>query len=464
MKRYLKVGLLVLLSAASFFLARYQTDREFINLQPTPGADALLVLQSGQTYEQSFVVNQSTLTRLGFFFKPLVENLSRESVTVTLAQDTRPITEITIGTEFIDAQGFTQIRFNPPLQLAITAPVLATITVPQALAGKIGLQLRHRDETFNRSDVSLRIDDVLQEHVLAYQAYFRYRPALAQQTAALLLVGALLLFVPRQFASRVPLALGVLIPTIALLPVVGYSAFPFALLGAQIIAWLGMFLLLRHHNFAPAAALVGAHASSLTTYFALQLQGGRLSLLLLAAFPLLIWLCRRYTSYRSLWVAPLLIVVLSFYFLPTQEPVVTYAHPRDIFLDPYQVSSAEKISGSFVPWHHFGSYIGLPVAALSLLGAVTRASSYRALALLLLCALGTFYYLSRAPSTLLPNAVYGSIGLTYLLAFFAAAGLDALQRYVGFTSITRKIFMVIAFIVLLDLLFVLGNTLEFPHL
>lgn len=456
--RWQKYLLAVLLVITGVALAYYRTDREFINLQPTPGAAFALPLEEGHEYAFAFTVNRDSLTRLGFTLRLLRENVPSEDVEIILRRGETIIAQQSIASAFIDSEGFTQVRFSPPLATSPGEQLEAQIIVPPALSGTLGLQLRQIDQSFRADDIQFRVDGTPSPLPPAYQAYFLYHPGLAVQIGALLCIAAVWLIIPLRRLP--PLAAGALISVVALLPVILLHGVPWSLLLAQALAWAGMYLLLERRALSFPARLVGAHVCGLTTYWALHSIGGTPSMLLLCVIPLAIYLALAFP--RHSWVVSGLAAVIaavSLWLAPPSTVPLGVASLRDVFLDPYQVAEALKTPAQ-LPWHHYGSYVGLFATILAALGLIRMWPKQRMVLGLLAGAL-VIYYSGALFSW---PAAYAAIVLTYLIAYLAAHGLHYLQRYLGNTALPRYLMLAISLIILLDLLFVLTTTIEAPYL
>lgn len=459
MKYWYKICLIVLCALAGMALLFYRTDREFINLQPTPGAAFVVPLENGSTYEFTFTVNRSTVTRLGLWFKPLRENLPNELIKLTITRDAQVIAEQTIASAFIDGQGFTQVRFKPALQVAPGAKLRTSISVAPALSGAVGLQERVIDETFNATDSNLTINGQVAPRPLAYQAYFLYHPGLAVQLGLLLiLVPWFIVFTP--LPKLHPVVIGAVVSGIAVLPAILLGSYPWPVWLAQMVAWTGMYQLLTYYQLSFPSRLVGAHIAGLTTYYALHAAGGTGMMLLLAILPYVVYGCLKYRAFRWLGVVGICLIVAATYVLIDTVPTyVPSALPRDIFLDPYQVPHVQKGADQQV-WHHYGSYVGLLGALLAVFGIVSTWRRFWLLSIITLSSLVLY-----GSHLMLPwMVIYLVVLVAYLIAFFASQGLHRLQTYLGESPVVGYLMILISFVILLDLLFVSTTTLEVPLL
>lgn len=443
--------------ALAAWLLTYTTDREFINLAPTPGVLFTVPLEAGKTYEQAFVVHRSTITRLGFFLQPLLEQLPAGELDLRVQQPGHFLKTLTIASPFIDSAGFTQIRLRPPLRVQVDQPVVVQWAVPEALSGKVGVQTRQVDWTFNNDDAIFSVDGRRQVAPLAYQAYFLYRPALAVVLAVLLLIGGLVLWLPH-LPHYWPRVVALLVGVVAVLPALLLGAFPCPVLLAVCASWFGMFRLLQRSGVRPVGAVIGAQAASLTSYYALQAQGGRPSLLLFSLLPLV--LSSRFGRAVRLAVV-LIIVAAAFALLPESEVILKAAPVRDIFFDPYQVASSLKLTNSELPWHHFGSYLGLLSFTFAALGLVTHGRHFTRVTALLVGSLVLTQYGGRLLWGVLPlSPAYAVIITTLCLSWFCGWGAEALARYLGSSYLARFLMCAVGLLALLDLLLVLGTTWE----
>lgn len=458
MKRWHRYLGALVLAVAGGLVGHYTTDREFINLQPTPGADFVLPLDASTTYYFSFIVDRDSLTRLGLAIMPLRANLPGESVRIIVRRGDSLLADATAATPFIDAQGFTQIRFSPPIRTNPGEQLTTQIIVPESLSGALGVALRQPDGSFNPDNVQLRVNGNRWPLPLAYQAYFRYHPGLAIQVGALLIISAGLLMFP-SLQNLSPFPVGLVVAGLALLPAIVVGSYPWWVWLAQACAWAGMYHLLAHFKLSPVSRLVGAHYSGLTTYWTLHHLGDTSSLLLLSVIPFAVYMTLAWPRYRALVMSSVVgLGITAFAVLPAGSDIGR-ASFADIFLDPYQAASAQKTSNG-LPWHHYGSYIGIFGAALALVGLLTTLWRRR-IFIGLLCGVLALYY---SASLVAWPAAYTIIIVTYLIAYAAAVGMHAMQRYLGDSPIVRYLMLAVSMVILLDVLFVVTTTLETQYL
>ncbi len=458
MIRRLHIGLVVICVATAVFLLHYSVDREFINLSPTPGAAQVVPLKAGTAYELQLTARNGPITRLGFFLKPLQENLPVGLVTLVVKKNGVEVTRSSVATSFIDAQGFTQWRLEPPLQITKAEELHVALVLPDALSEKIGVQLRLVDDTFTARDAIFTIDGVTQPNPIAHQAYFAYRPAFASHLAGLLLLAAGAVLYPLSLKKYASPVYALALALVAYTPVLRLGVSPVWPIFAVAASWWGMFRLLRQRGVGVIPAGIGAHAASLTTYFALHLLVGQSNLAYLALLPLVFSFKKKPVVYGV--AAVLLLAAIIPGLAADRLPVASL---RDIWLDTNQAAQALKIPGSTEPWWHFGSYVGVLGALLGGLGLLTcgkrewRGLTLLVFSLLLIQVVGPRY--SPTAGLFVPWA-YLIIIPTYALAYFIGLGADAMRRYLGPSRPATVILASIGLVSLLDLLYVLITTLE----
>ncbi|HLD25992.1 MAG TPA: hypothetical protein VJC05_03050 [Candidatus Andersenbacteria bacterium] len=437
-----KLFLALALIAVGILLFTADTDREYINLAPTEGIDSGLILEAGTSYQQDFIARRTSLTRLGLFFRPVAIHPGDDSIEVNVLRGSSLLATRSIPASVIDAEGAAQVRFDPPLATEPGEVITITIAVPAELSGAVRLQQRELDATFDASNVTLTVNDAAQAAPAAYQIYARYHPTLALYLGGLLILGSVLTLLP-----YLPVyVLG--LPAIFCLPIALQGGPTLLLYITSLAALSSMLLLLRRAKFSLLPALIGAHAFAFTSWFSLQLLGERETLLLAAFLPLVFSLARRPIS------RPRNAALASFV---TAGP----ASIRDIFFDTNQVVAATKVAG--VSWDHFGSYLGALSGSLGLIGLI--------------------WCLSRADRGRLPVGALGLLGIllvyaslpyfiiftTFALAYFAAAGAQALQHYLQPHPHQRRgvvtlVLSLLALIALLDLWQVAAASWEYSLL
>lgn len=412
---FLKVTVSVLLLLAGAALLSTDTDREYINLQPSEGEPHGVVLESERTYAQTFIARRTTITRLGVFLRPAAPEDPDSELTLTIRHgESERI--MPISTSLIDPEGSTFVRLQPPFRTAHGEPVTFALSVPPAASRTVRAQVRERDSTFDASNVVFTIDGAPQANPLAYQVYHRYQPSLAIQLGGLALLGASLVWLP-------------LLP----LYVLGASALflaPALFLGERnmllpyifsAVALASLTALLREHGAGLVPALAGGHAFAFSTWFILHHTAGREPYALAAALPLL------FLPKARRWAAVLLffvVVVTLASWTAAPEKVFATAHPRDVFLDPNQTIAAIKVTaadGQPLSWSHFGSYLGPINVGLAVIGLMAHARQRRSLLIVgLIGGLAAFTTIAR------PHLV---ILLTFALAYFAGQGLQSLRQF-----------------------------------
>lgn len=454
-------GLFVLL--LSFFLWQYSVDRIFIDLAPTPGSAFVVPLQIGVHYDLHFTAGQFPITRLAFFFKPLQPSLPGDSVGIELFQNDELLATAAVPGSFIDDQGFTSVRLSRAVDGTPDTRLMVRLAVPPSLSGAVGLVQRARDGTFDPDQVSFAIDGVHQNNPLAYQAYFAARPAFAIYLSGLIFLTGLVFLLPRLFTQYLPTVGALAASFIAVAPIYAQGTYPLLLPVAIASVWLGMFWLLHRSNFETIPAIIGANAASLASYFPLHLLQEQPSLVLLASIPLIFALWYRQPAVR--WILIGGVCFAALFYLPDSLTVPTgLASLKDTFLDPNQSMAALKIPGSVTPWFHYGSYLGVPAAVLSALGVLAGIRKRSAAVLLLLVTLATLYAGEFALSAWHIPWPYLIVLPTYCLAFFVAAGAQATLNYLRPAVWASVLIIGLGVVHVLDLLYVLGHTLESYYL
>lgn len=458
MIRRFRLGIVAVCVLSAVFLLRYSVDREFINLAPTPGAAQVVPLKAGVAYELQLTARKGPITRLGFFLKPLQENLPTDTVTLVVKRNGVEVARSSVATPFIDAQGFTQWRVDPPLSVTASEKLQVMLVTSAALSEKIGVQLRLTDDTFTATDAVFSLDGVVQPNPIAHQVYFAYRPAFASHVAGLLLLAAGVLLCPVSLKKYAAPVYALALALVAYLPVLRLEVFPLLPIVTVAAAWWGMFRVLKGRGAGIIPAVVGAHAAGLTTFFALHLLAGQSSLAFLGLLPIAFSFKKKPVVYVSALALLLAAIVPEL----TTSSVPT-ASLRDVWLDTNQAAQALKIPGTTLPWWHFGSYVGVLNALLGGLGIFARGKKeWRGLALL---AVGLLLVQVVGPH-FLPNTsftipwAYLIIVPTFALAYFIGLGAEALRLYLGASRAATIILVSIGLVGLLDLLYVLTSALE----
>lgn len=456
--------------ALAFFLGTYTTDREFINLRPGEGPQPVVALESNHTYVQAFIARRRSITRIGLYLKPTTVPLPRGTITLSLQRDGQEIFGQSVSADFIDAHGVTQVRM-PPLVTVPGERLQISVTVSPEISGRVAAYARNPDGTFNAADVPFVISGVAQPAPLAHQVYAAYRPTLAVNIAVLLIAVSILTLFPWTHRPSVfPYFLGVVISGAVTIPLMLTGVWKWELFLAIFFTVAGSYMLLRAMGASLAAAMVGSFAASLTTWWALQALGGREKMLLIAILPWLGYLRLRWrllAVWQRGWCVAAVLAFAALYLLYGTYGAVTDALPdaalKDIFLDPYQVSTAQKISGSIVAWNNYGSYTGVFVLLLAAIGMAWRGWRYKLAVILGLLPLLVIVVAPQVRFFIVP-VPHTIILTTLMIAFFSAWGLEGLRRYLP-PGVTREsILRIIAVVILLDLLFVLGTTLEEAYL
>lgn len=408
--RLVSAGLICLAGLALFTV---RTDREFINLTPSPGStENSLTLEASRAYEQKFPATRTSISRLGLYLRPQTRNLTPSAVSLSILASGQLRAQEKIPTSFIDAEGVSEIRLSRPVTVTRGEEITIVLDVPSELSGQIRALTRTPDETFNADYAHFTIDQTAHAAPLAYQVYYRYRPPLAWQMGGLLLIWALAVLFPQRLGSRkIIVLLGFSLAILYAAPAFLFGSFPLLLIGVTTLAFTGMALTLIRQKLSLPAVLAGACLFAFTTWWPLHF------------------------AYDWHW---------------TSEVLGQATSLQNIFLDSNQVPSAN--GGQF---EHYGSYLGMIAAGISLIGAATTIRKKRYWPYLALT------LLSPLTAILLPDLV---ILTTFGLAFLAAQGLSALQSSLGKDKFVAALCWIIAMIVLLDLFHVGAGTLEFPLL
>ncbi len=474
MMSYRLVAVLVLLLGGSALLS-VQTEREFINLQPTEGRANTQVLVSDGTYKQIFQVNRTSLARVGVHLRSLSRNLPDQPVTITVWRGKMLIARQEVSPQFIDNEGATQILLKPAPATQPGERLAVEVSVDKNLSGQIGWQLRRQDGSFDPWAAQLLINGQPQPDPGAYQAWHHSRPALAVQMGGLLILAALLLAVRSYWQVRPSWLIVIYAVAASLLyaaPAFLIKDYPVWLVAGAVAGLLGMYRLMRQTGAAILPALFAANIFSFTTWFALHLSAGRSVYILAAVLPLLMLV----KLHRSSLVNGLGRIFLVFGLLGIllligkavgnwTDPAVLTANWRDVWLDPNQAPTANPIGTYSLTWHHFGSYIGLPALALSILGIAAR--GWRFKTVLIVGWLGALLALQPAIATAVSSLplmpAHFVIAATLALAFFAGWGLQTLQNFWGRTDrLVITMTSIIVILSLLDVWHVAATVLEFP--
>lgn len=403
--RYLLAGLAGFTGLVLFTVT---TDREFINLTPSPAQ--FVTLETGHTYTQTFPATRSSISRVGVYLRP-VGSLPASAVALTITHSGTPVATQTIPTAAIDIEGTSQVRFDLPLVVDVGDQISLTLTVPDDLTGRVRALQRLPDNTFDPTYAVFTIDGDRESVPLAYQVYYLFRPPLAFQMGGLLILAALIVVFRSHYSLPIThysliIPLAVVLSVLYALPALLLADFPIALM----IVTTGVFFttsLIARRQLPAAPTLLTAAIAAFAAYWPLRL-----------ANP---------------W------DVASFDFTVS-------ASLRNIFLDPRQIPGANPP----LAWEHFGSYVGITTAVLAVVGLTTQGKRYWKTALALVGSL----LLSR----FLPD---GIILPTLLLAFFAGAGADTLNRFLGDDKLSQTLIALISLLILLDLFHVAAAPLEF---
>lgn len=481
--RLLLIAVFLLAAAALFFVT---SEREFVSYQPLEGELSGIILRTDTSYQQTFITNRHSISRLSLFLRPVTDQpLPNDVLGIAITSSDAVLSNTVIPVSFLNRDGATQVNFSPALATEPGDLITFVISAPPALSGLIRVQLVDLINNPDISDISFSIAGATQPTPLAYQLYYNYRPPLSYQLAIYLLFLVIWLASRRSLLHPFILTAYVILSTIAFLsPAAMLANYYWSLTLAFIVALTGMLLLLRSYQLPAASILLGANAFAFSTYFALHAQAGRDKLLIFSFIPLILWfiLVRKKSAYRLAFGLMLLLLLAWLFFAPYQPPLPSpalVANLKDILLDPNQIATADKFQASYLAlqipqgdpsailrsggWDNFGSYIGIINLSLALIGLAALARRYWYIALLGSAGL----LLAATPLTLLLVSrlflppQYLVILLTFALAFFASFGLSKLYRFLGPSLVTSFIVYSITIFALFDLLNVTSKTLQF---
>lgn len=482
--RLILIAVFLLAATALFFVT---SEREFVSYQPLEGELSGIILRTDTAYQQTFITDRHSISRLSLFLRPVTDQpLPDDVLGITIISSDAVLNNTVIPVSFLNRDGATQVNFSPSLATSPGDPITFIVSAPPALSGLIRVQLVDLVNNPDISDISFSIAGATQPTPLAYQLYYNYRPPLSYQLAIFLLFLAAWLASRRSLLHPLILTAYVIFSTIAFLsPAAMLANFYWSLTLAFILSLTGMLLLLRSYKLPSASIFLGANAFAFSTYFALHAQAGRDKLLIFSLIPLILWFIhfRKRPAYRIAFGLMLLLLLLAWLlFSPYQSPLpepALVANLKDILLDPNQIATADKFQASYLAlqipqgdpsailrsggWDNFGSYIGIINLSLALIGLAALARRYWLITLLGSAGL----LLAATPLTLLlvgrlilpPQ--YLIILLTFALAFFASFGLSKLYRFLGPGVVTSFIVYSITIFALFDLLNVTSKTLQF---
>lgn len=475
-----KIFVSVVLLIIAGLLANARADRLFLDLRPSEGGANTIIFDHGKEYKHSFIAFRASLSRLGFYIRALQDELPDAAITLQLWRGDSLIITKEIPTVFLDETGAAEIHFNPPVATQVGETLLAVLSIPPELHQKVGWQLRVQDETFNPAHAKSFINNSELANPAAYQAYVAERPTVALQLAGFMTLGVLLWWLPKRnmvarYASLALYALAV--SHLQAVSVITVGAYPFLLIISQAIALAGMYLLLRRY-MTIVPSLFGAHLFAFTTWYALQLGAGRPWYLMASLLPLVVLAAQRLLQPIARRVSPRVMVVgvvavlaiILFVWrglagLPAAAPGAIVAHPRDVFLDPHQVSDSLKSLSEDValPWDHFGAYTGIPYILAAAVG-LGRGRTHKVMLLFLASAalVSLVPAAASAAALVLPlPPAYLVILVVFALAFFAGHGLQILYNFLGKKDrLVRVLLAAIALLALFDLWQVGARTLE----
>jgi len=459
------------LGALAVCLLLVRTDRSVLSLLPTPGQVNKVVLPETGTFAQEFTTNQTSISRVGFYIST-ASSLPADTISLHLFRDGQVIGLSTLSAVFIDNEGMSTWQFSPAVATKKNEKITAQLQVPASLRDKLSLKVRTYDQTFNQDSVSLYINNQPQESPLAYEVFAKYQPPLALQTAVLALLTAAALFIkPKKTIGKdIATAAAAFCLTCAYLyPLTWEGSWSWYLVFIQTSAALAAYWWLRGRGSHSTSSFLGAAVFAYTTWWPLLLPGSRTIYGSVAIAALLaVILSKKQPTSRRYISGALAIICAGIIFsqavtLPQLKPLEHTATVRDVFLDPYQVSGAQKVIsyGEYVPWHNFGAYIGIPAALVAMIGALTTGRKHTYITAALLTIIAGMSFSALLPAMLNAYIAQTSIILVAIGAFFAGEGLTKIRHYLGQGSrLTTFLIISLCLIIMLDIWYVSADVLE----
>lgn len=190
MNKVITYSLVIVLALFGTALMFTQADRQFIWLFPTEGIVNTVRLQSDHTYEQTFTVHQKNISRFGIYVRPLTEELPAGNISLQLYRGSVLLGEGTIPAVVAAPNSASFIRFPTPIPVTDGEQLRFQVRTPVALTGKLALQTKIQDESFNE-DATFLLDGEPQTDPLGYEAYYAIRPPLPLYVGGLSLLAAL---------------------------------------------------------------------------------------------------------------------------------------------------------------------------------------------------------------------------------------------------------------------------------
>lgn len=470
--RLTSAGLLIL---AAIALWSIQTDRLMLQLIPTPGAANALVADSSSTYEQTIVVTQKTISRIGIFFSAS-GSLPSVSLPLRVYRGEQLIGEANTSSLFLDNDGTTLWQFSQSIKTNPGEKIRLRLTIPAELSEKIRLKIRVPDGEFNIQDIQFLLNGKLQPNPLGYEAYAQYQPPLAIALAALAFIAAIhLLIHPKKQISRDLLTIGASILACAayLAPTLWHGTFPWPLLFTSTAVFLGSYWWLEGKHLHPISALGGASVLAFTTWWVLQYASERSAYLLIAAIPLLFVTIQKNQPKERKVVSGALAVlmvigVVSSGITWTTSFVPTAANPKDALFDTQQAVYSLKVvqyNGEPISWDNFGAYVGIPAGVLILIGLIPHLKARKYLwATAILVSIIAFTPAIASLSAAWHLPVASPHLVIFLILAFAVAtahGIENLYTYLGYHDRLARILVTgITLLMILDLWNVSANVLE----
>lgn len=275
MNKSISFTLGVALLVTGSLLLFVHADRQFASLPPTPGLPHVITLKNTMAYQQEFTVRQQNISRLGLYIKPLTTKQLSGVVTVQLLRGSTRIFEQQIPAVFAHPDSALDVRISPSIATVTGERLRVAVAISDDLSGKVGLQTRQQDESFNR-DAVFFIDGKPQDDPLAYEAYYSQYPALTLQLGSLLILAALWLLFGLSLSTsvgQIAYASGIVIA--ANVPAFASAAAVYPLMCLQVVIVFGVLRSLRKTSLPLPAQLLAAHTLAFTSWWPLVFIAAR---------------------------------------------------------------------------------------------------------------------------------------------------------------------------------------------
>lgn len=414
--RTIRIGGALLCILAAALCASITADQQFFDLPPS-APEALTPLEAGTVYEQTFLIQRKTISRLGLYMAPRTSAIPKDAtVTISLVRQGISIASSEIPAVFIESGGPSYVRFDTPIETQKGEFLTVRISVPESISGKIALRMRPYDTLFSKHDTRFEVNGIPETSVVAYKVFELIRPTFLQQLGGLIACLGIFILFSSTIHSHPHTATVILLAVIALLQ--GISAWQarmsyIQLSGLTFLLLLCTWYIFRISGRSHLGAIFGACVFSLSSWLALHIITGG-------------------TIYGMLNV-------------------------RDTLLDPNQIAVS----------HSAGAYIGIFAFIASLIGIgiwvirIVRGQYLRAqadTAAILLLAICVF--LAFVPSPLATGQAV--IGVALALAFLASGGLDGLHTFLGKSDrIATILIWILCSIAILDLMHITSLTFTY---